>query len=340
MIENHFGSLSRAWHASRNELKRCGLDDNITEMVIDCRSKIDLQFEVDRMNKHGIRAISHKDEGYPERLKQIYDFPPLLFIKGELLPEDEIGVAIVGSRDMTSYGRQVTEELASELVKSGITIISGMARGVDSIAHQAALSAGGRTIAVCAAGLDIIYPPSNSALASKIIRRGAIVSEYAPGTKPRPEYFPRRNRIMSGMALGVLLTEARKESGALITAKLALDYNREVFAVPGSIYSQGSKGCNWLLQEGAKVVTKANDVLEELNIPVLNSQQKMKEVIPGDEVECAIIKALTFEPLHVDALVRVSNFSTARITASLAIMEIKGWVKQVGAMTYALTGNR
>ncbi len=339
LIENHFGGLKQAWQATSHELIQSGLDSKCVQTIVHQRPHIDIETEAIKLEKLGIRVLNYHDEYYPQRLKQIYDFPPLLYIKGSLLPEDEAGVAVVGSRLPTGYGKQVTEELAAELASNGVTIISGLAKGIDTIAHQSAINAGGRTIAVCATGLDITYPASNYNLAGKIINHGAIISEYPPGTRPRPEHFPRRNRIMSGMSMGVLVTEAKAHSGALITAKLALEYDREVFAVPGSILSPNSIGCNWLIQEGAKLVTQVNDMLEELNLPVLNRQRKFKETIPENEHEALIIKALMLEPMHIDAIVRSSGISTAQASSTLAIMEIKGQVRQMGAMTYMLTNS-
>ncbi len=336
LLETYFGGLKQAWQATSHELNQSGLDTKCIQSIITKRPDIDIGTEIIKLDKLGIRVLNYHDASYPQRLKQIYDFPPLLYIKGSLLSQDEAGVAVVGSRLPTSYGKQVTEELTEELVRNGVTIISGMAKGIDTIAHQAAINAGGRTIAVCATGLDITYPASNCRLASNVIKHGAIISEYPPGTRPRPEYFPRRNRIMSGMSLGVLVTEAKERSGALITAKLALEHNREVFAVPGSIFSPNSIGSNWLIQQGAKLVTQVVDVMEELNLPVINQQKRFKEVLPENEHEALIIKALTVEPMHIDAIVSSSGIPITKVSSTLAMMEIKGQVRQTEAMTYTL----
>ena len=234
-LENYFGNLEEAWKAPSAELKKAHLDDGIVRAVTSWRPRLSLDEEMEKMKHYGVKAFTWHDEIYPSRLKEIYDYPPILYMKGELLPEDEWCLAVVGTRRATVYGRQVTEEIVTDLAHNKITIVSGLARGIDTVAHQAALEAGGRTIAVSACGLDIIYPAENANLAKQIIEHGALISEYPLGTKPKPEYFPRRNRILSGMSLGVLVTEAGESSGALITADLALEQNRDVLAVPGSV---------------------------------------------------------------------------------------------------------
>lgn len=243
---------------------------------------------------------------------------------------------MVGTRRATVYGRQVTEEIVADLVQSKITIVSGLAKGVDSIAHHSALAAGGRSIAVFACGLDTVYPGENANLARNIIQHGALVSEYPLGSKPRAENFPRRNRIMSGLSLGVLIIEAGESSGAMITAHLALEQNREVFAIPGSILSPASKGTNHLIQEGAKLVRSYTDILEELNLTTVAHQIEMKEVIPSSDTESLLLKQLSAEPTHIDEVCRSSGLPTSTVSSTLAMMELKGLVKQIGAMNYVL----
>jgi DNA processing protein len=234
------------------------------------------------------------------------------------------------------YGRQVTEEIVTDLARNSITIVSGLARGIDSVAHKAALEAGGRTIAVFACGLDTVYPAENADLAKWIIRNGAIVSEYPLGTRPRPDNFPRRNRIMSGLSLGVLVIEAGESSGAIITANMALEQNREVFAIPGSILSPVSKGTNHLIQEGAKLVGDYTDILEELNLMAVAQQIEMKELLPESDTEANLLKRLGAEPTHIDEICRLSGLPISTVSSTLAMMELKGMVKQVGAMNYSL----
>jgi DNA processing protein len=243
---------------------------------------------------------------------------------------------VVGTRKPTVYSRQVAEEMATELAKNKITIVSGMAKGIDTMAHRSALEAGGRSIAVMGGGLDTVYPAENTALAKSLLNNGALISEYHPGTRPRPENFPRRNRIMSGMSLGVLVIEAGKNSGALITARLALEQNREVFAIPGSILSPTSSGTNHLIQEGAKLVSDYRDILEELNLTAVAQQLEMKEIIPSSETESLLLQQLSAEAVHIDDICRASGLPISAVSSTLAMMELKGIVRQVGAMNYSL----
>jgi len=230
----------------------------------------------------------------------------------------------------------VTEEIAADLARSKITIISGLARGIDSVAHRAALDAGGKTVAVFASGLDIIYPGENANLAHAIMENGALVSEHPLGVKPKPENFPLRNRIMSGLSLGVLVVEAGERSGALITAHQALEQNREVFAIPGSILSPASQGTNRLIQEGAKLVRNYTDILQELNLTMIVQQAEIKEFSPTDEVESAILKHLSAEPSHIDEICRRSGLTMPEVSSTLAMLELKGIARQVGSMNYVL----
>ncbi|MDO8688060.1 MAG: DNA-processing protein DprA, partial [Dehalococcoidales bacterium] len=213
---------------------------------------------------------------------------------------------------------------------------SGLAKGIDTVAHHSALEAGGRTLAIFGCGLDIVYPSENAELARRIMQQGAIISEYPLGTKPKPEHFPRRNRIMSGLSLGVLVIEAGDTSGAMITAHLALEQNREVFAIPGSILSPSSQGTNHLIQEGAKLVTDYTDILEELNLTVVAQQAEMKGLIPPSDTESLLMKQLGAEPTHIDEVCRSSGLPVATVSSTLAMMELKGLVKQVGGMNYSL----
>ena len=277
------------------------------------------------------------NRSYPSRLKEIYDYPPVLYVKGNLLPEDELSVAVVGTRKPTVYGRQVTEELVTELSRNRITIASGPARGIDTIAHHTALKNGGRTIAVMGCGVNVIYPSENTALAKQILENGALISECAIDAGPRPENFPRRNRILSGLTLGTLVTEAGEGSGALITADYALEQNREVFAVPGSILSPQSAGTNRLIQQGAKLVRTAFDIMEELNVRAVAGQFEFKEVLPDNDMEKQLLKFLGVEPVHIDEVCRASGLPTSTVSSTLAMMELKGMVKQSGGMNYSLS---
>lgn len=337
LLEKHFGSITEAWKAPAGELKKAGLDEKTTAELIEQRVSLNLDTEMQNMRRCRVNAFTWNDPAYPARLKEVYDRPPVLYVRGELLPDDEWCVAVVGTRRSTIYGRQVAEELSRDLARNRITVISGLARGIDSVAHRAALDAGGRTIAVFACGLDIVYPAENARLAQEITQHGALVSEYPPGTKPKAQYFPRRNRIMSGIALGVLVVEAPEKSGALSTIAHALEQNREVFAVPGSILSPASKGTNALIRDGAKLVTCCTDILEELNLTQVTQQLEMKAVLPENDLEAAILKQLTSEPIHVDEVCRRSGFPISAVSSTLAMMELKGMARQVGNMNYVLT---
>ena len=335
-LEGYFGDLERAWKAGPAELKAAGLDSRTVETVVELRPRISPEVELERLERFGVKPITCKDPAFPTRLKEIYDTPPVLYIKGNITPEDEWSIAVVGTRRATIYGREVTDRLVADLVHNRITIISGLARGIDSIAHRTALDSGGRTIAVFGCGLDTIYPPENAKLAQEIMERGALVTEYPLGTRPKAENFPRRNRIMSGMSLGVLVAEAGEGSGAIITANQALEQNREVFAVPGSILSPASRGTNRLIRDGAKLVSDVEDILEELNLSMIPKQMEMKELIPRDETESLILKYISSEPTHIDEVCRSSSLPIATVSSTLAMMELKGLVRQMGGMNYIL----
>lgn len=335
-LESCFGSLEQAWTASPGELKRAGLDSAALRAINQWRDKIDPDTEMEKLDRFGVKVLTCNDSGYPRRLKEIYDYPPVLYVRGSLLPEDEWCLAVVGTRRATVYGKQVTEELVADLARSKITIVSGLARGIDTIAHRSALEAGGRSLAVFACGLDIVYPAENEKLARDIMERGALLSEYPLGTRPRAENFPRRNRILSGLSLGVLVAEADETSGAMITARMALEQNREVFAVPGSILSPVSRGTNHIIQEGAKLVREYTDILEELNLTAVARQIEMREVLPESETESVLLKQLSAEPMHIDEVCRKSGLPAAEVSGTLAMMELKGLIKQVGTMNYVL----
>ena len=335
-LENYFGSLESAWKATSAELKHSGLDNGSIRAITSWRPKISLEAEMEKLDRYGVKVLTWHDPDYPARLKEIYDYPPLLYLRGSLLPEDEWCLAVVGTRRATVYGRQVTEEIVADLARSKITIVSGLAKGIDSVAHHSALEAGGRSMAVFACGLDIVYPAENAELARRIMQQGALISEYPLSTKPKAEHFPRRNRIMSGLSLGVLVVEAGETSGAIITANMALEQNREVFAIPGSILSPASKGTNHLIQEGAKLVRDYTDILEELNLTAVAQQIEMKGIIPPSDTESLLLKQLGAEPTHIDEVCRSSGLPISTVSSTLAMMEFKGLVKQVGAMNYAL----
>jgi DNA processing protein len=335
-LEAHFKTLKAAWEAGAPELRAAGLEDSIVRSIVQVRPRIDLESEWDKLEKLDIRIITHHDADYPSRLKEIHDRPALLFIRGDFKPGDEWCVSVVGTRQPTIYGRQVAEEIAAGLASARITVVSGLAKGIDAISHKAAIEAGGRTLAVVGGGLDNIYPSENTELARRVVQNGVLISEYPPGTRPRPENFPRRNRILSGLCLGVLVVEAGESSGALITAQLALEQNREVFAVPGSILSPASVGTNKLIQDGAKLVRRVGDILEELNLTAAAHQTEMKVILPASDTESEILKHIGAVPVHIDEICQTSGLAASIVSGTLAMMELKGMVKQVGAMNFAL----
>jgi DNA processing protein len=329
-----FGDAERAWHAPADALRHSGLDRRSLENLLATRCRVNLEWEVQRVIDAGVQVLTWEDTSYPQLLREVPAPPPVLYVRGRLEPEDAWAVAAVGTRRASVYGREVTRRLVSDLARCGITVVSGLARGIDGTAHRAALEAGGRTIAVLGCGVDIIYPADHRALARQIVAAGALVSEYPLGTPPEARNFPPRNRIISGLSLGVLVTEAGRGSGALITADYAAEQGRDVFAVPGSILTAGSAGTNRLIQDGAHVVLEAADVLRELNLTMVAEHSQAREALPATETEAALLSHLGEAPAHVDELRRVVGLPISEVTSTLALMELKGMVRQVGGMKY------
>jgi DNA processing protein len=335
---DYFGSPEAAWHADSRELQAAGLDKRALGNLLAARRALDLDRELERLERAGVSLLTWEDEAYPPRLREIGAPPCLLYVRGTPLPDDEWAVAVVGTRRPSAYGLEMTRRLAGDLARSRITVVSGLARGIDSEAHHAALAAGGRTIAVLGSGLDRIYPPENTGLARQVAANGAIITEYPFGTRPEAGNFPARNRIISGLALGTLVVEAGESSGALITAHYALEQGRETFAVPGTALSRRSAGTNRLLQAGeAKLVTNVQDILEELNLTMLAQQVEVRQIVPENDVEARLLTYLSSDPTHIDELGRSTDLPIAQVSSTLALMELKGMVQRVGAMSYALT---
>ena len=330
----YFGDLEVAWKAAPIDLARAGLSLKVIERIVQARKNVDLEKLWAKIESQEIKILTWEDETYPQRLKEIEQPPPVLYIRGDYLPEDLFAVAIVGTRRVTAYGRQITEELAAYLASNRITLVSGLARGVDAIAHQTALKAGGRTIGVLGSGVDRIYPPEHRGLAEKMMESGAIVSDYAPGTPPDASNFPPRNRIISGLSLAVVVIEAGETSGALITAEFAAEQGREVFAVPGSILAPQSKGTNKLIQNGALPLLSVNDLMQPLNLTHMGEHKAARKTIPSDETEAHLMNVLGEEPLHVDEIRNQTELPIEKVSATLALMELKGMVRQVGGMKY------
>jgi DNA processing protein len=325
--------VAAAWHASRQELLAAHLDQKTIDKFLLQRATILPQQELERLERLRISIITWKDDTYPPLLRKIEYAPPVLYLCGNLTDDDRrFSLGIVGTRKMTTYGRQVTEHFASHLAKGKVTIVSGLALGIDTVAHTTALDSGGRTIAVLASGLDTIYPSSNYALARRIVEsgQGALLSAFPLGVRPETGNFPARNHLISGLSLGVLVTEAPPRSGAL-------DQGREVFAVPAGIFSPSSGGVNKLIQDGAHPVTDVNDIMESLNLYMLPQQVEAQILLPANEEECALLKLLSSDPQHIDELIRISNFPANLVSSTLTMMELKGLVRQRGGMQYALT---
>ncbi len=331
---DYFGDARSAWMASAFDLVAAGIGPRLAERIVLARSSIKLDEYMARVEKSNIKVLTWDDPDYPAYLNQIEQPPPVLYVRGEITQEDAWAVAIVGTRGVTAYGRQVTDELATSLAQNGVTMVSGLARGVDAVAHAAVLKAGGRTLAVLGSGVDVIYPPEHRQMAEKIIAQGAIISDYAPGTPPDSTNFPPRNRIISGLSRAVVVVEAGDISGALITAQFANDQGREVFAVPGMIHAPQSKGTNRLLANGAHVYLRPADVLETLDLTRNVERREIRRVVPGNATEAALLQQLGAEPLHVDEIRARLGLPVENISAALTMMELKGMVRQVGGMNY------
>lgn len=334
-----FGSPEKIFKSTFNDLiKAEGIAKKLSKNIKQFSSWDLIEKQIGILNKNGIKVITYEDPSYPEMLREVEDSPMVIYAKGDIQPQDKYAIAIVGSRKPTHYGISVAESISEELATMGFTIVSGLARGIDSLSHKAALKVGGRTIGVLGSGLDIPYPPENKILIEKIINSGCVLSEFPPGTLPDRENFPKRNRIISGLCLGVLVIEATSDSGSLITASYALEQNREVFAVPGNITSSNSSGTNELIKKGAILTRNADDIIREL-APVLKgfikSKNKMKVEITGEEME--ICKYLSGEPKQIDTISRESGLPTSKILGIMLSLELKGVVKQVAGKRFYLS---
>jgi DNA processing protein len=340
-----FGSPGAVLTASQDELLRVGCSPELAESVrrgpeLTIRRQIDRQLKlVERLK---IRVVTIFDQSYPARLRTIADPPPLLYVSGTLSPQDDAAVAIVGGRRATPSGRMSTEEIAKELAERGVTIVSGLARGIDAAAHRGALAGEGRTIAVLGCGIDRTYPPEHDALRRSIESHGAVISELPVGSSPQSHHFPRRNRIISGISLGVLVAEAATNSGSLITAKLALEQGREVFAMPGSVREEACRGSNGLIREGATLIERAQDILDEI-LPQMDARLRAT-LSPGQadsdsrqplrDEDALVYEALSSEAQTVDAVIESTGLSAAQVAATLLSLELYGRVRQLPGQQY------
>ncbi len=332
----HCGSLEAAWHADAFDLAAAGLDAKTSTALASVRTRVDLDAELERARRAGVTLLTLADADYPARLREIPAAPPLIYLRGTLTPGDDRAVAVVGTRGPSVYGREAVLRLAGDLARAGVSIVSGLALGIDTLAHEATLEAGGRTLAVLGSGVDRPYPERNRRLAERIVAQGALISDYPLGSIPVAANFPARNRIISGLSRATLVIEAGEQSGALITVGFALDQGREVFAVPGPIFSRQSAGCHRLIRDGAALARSAEDVLAELDLSTAAVQQEARSEIPSDPVEAAVLACLSYEPCQIDTIVRTAGLPAHAVAAALTLLELKGFARQSAPLHYVL----
>jgi DNA processing protein len=335
-----FGSARAALAAAPSELRSVfGVGPKLVQKIAGADEEIDVEAEIALCREHGIDILTEASDAYPRSLREIHDPPGVLFVRGQLKPNDALAVGIVGTRHGTQYGLRQAERLAGGLARAGLTIVSGLARGIDAAAHRGALTAGGRTIAVLASGVMNIYPPEHDKLAEEVAKCGALVSESPPHAQPLGGAFPQRNRIISGMSLGVVIVEAADRSGALITARHAMEQGREVFAVPGNVDSRASRGCHGLIRDGAKLVESADDVLEELG--------PLVEAVPRDdgqtihhpaelllnELEQQVLDAVGSEATSIDQIISDSGLPVAQVLSTLSVLEMRRLIRRLSGTT-------
>lgn len=335
-IIDFFGSIENAWHGSMNDfISIKGIRDTLVDKIIKRRNLHKLLDEIESYKLKGIELLSIADNEYPENLRTIYDPPYILYVKGKIKRCSRY-LAVVGSRNCTQYGRMAARNISRDLSEYNIGIISGMARGIDTQAHLGALEGNGFTCAVLGCGCDVVYPPENKKLMDAILERGAVISEYPPGTTPNPYNFPARNRIISGMSHGTLIVEAGEKSGALITADLALEQNRDVFAIPGSIFSSTSRGTNSLIKEGAKPVTDVFDILCEFNIECKNKVKNNNYDLTAKEK--AVFEVVNDSPVYIDELLQKVSLKINELNSAITSLELKGMLKVLPGRYIVKTG--
>jgi DNA processing protein len=331
-----FGSSSAVLAAAPADLRRVpGIGAELTRRIAVARDEIDVAGQLELCAQHGIRILTDRDDDYPRALREIHDPPGILFVRGTILPQDALAVAIVGSRHATQYGLAQAERLAGSLARAGLTITSGLARGIDGAAHRGALAAGGRTLAVLGSGILNMYPPEHAELSLEIARHGAVISEAPPESPPLAGAFPQRNRIISGLSLGVVVVEASTQSGALISARHAMEQGREVFAVPGRVDNRLARGCHRLIRDGAKLVETPEDVLEELGPLVAPAENAAGRAVhhPAElllnDIEQQVLAAIATEPTAVDMVVAASGLATGQVLATISVLEMRHLVRRV-----------
>ncbi len=343
---DRFASPREILRTSPAVLTEAGISARIAREIAGFDQWKEVEAELAQLERLNARLITQTDNEYPERLRQIHDPPPFLYIRGHFAPQDNLAIAIVGARTASAYGREVARTLAQNLAGCGVCVVSGLARGIDSEAHQASLEAGGRTIAVLGSGLDVVYPREHIALAEQIAERGAVVSEFSFGSRPEAGNFPYRNRVISGLSLGTVVVEATEKIGSLITAHCALDQNREVFAVPGPVTASRSRGPHRLIKDGAKLVESIDDILSEIAPALARPDRAEKNeprvpVVPLEPDEERVFQLFPEEAVHVDALITGSRLEPARVLEVLLGLELKGIVTQLPGMYFtAIRGNQ
>jgi DNA processing protein len=331
----HFGSPERALAASPDELRGTGLSDEIVHEVASRTWREYAEKELAKAKQANVAIITADDPAYPGSLGNTPDHPLYLYVKGSLQPQDRNAVAIVGTRRPTHYGMTVASRIAQDLASAGVTIVSGMARGIDTQAHRGALAARGRTIAVLGCGIDVAYPPENKGLIAEIGAKGAVIAENPFGTAPEPGYFPARNRIISGLSRGTIIIEAAEDSGSLITAQYALEQGRKLYAVPGNIVSRNSRGTNTLIKQGATLVESADDVLKDLGMTGKNpweTPQPVQPPLPQEEERA--FRCIANEPKHIDSIMKECRATAGMLNGVLISLELKGLVKQLPGKYY------
>lgn len=336
LLKNYFGSYEDIWSLKTSDFLDVGISQKLASGFIKHRKQFEIVSYKDELKRRGISFVTLDDENYPRTLKGIDSAPVLLYVRGELKNEDDTAIAIVGTRKMTGYGREVSKKFAGEFSQMGVTVISGLAMGIDSAAHIGALDAGGRTIAVVARGLDKIYPTSNTNLAREIIKgdKGAIISEYPLGYPALKNNFASRNRIISGLSQAVIVVEGEKKSGTLLTASAAAEQGRSLFAVPGQITSPMSAAPHYLIQNGAKMVVCVEDVVEDLDLQLKVDAKKLQEVLPEDELEEKILEVLSNEEKHIDEIVRALEVDANEVSSKVTMMVLKGLIQDLGEDIY------
>lgn len=338
-LASHFSDLKNLWQAEIDDLIQAGLETAIAQEFLTWREQNPIEKILENLERENIFTVSINEPEYPELLKEINDPPHTLFIRGTLPNPQQPTLAVVGTRKYTAYGKLACEDMVGPLAGRGIIIVSGLAYGIDGIAHQITLANKGTTLAVLGGGVDkkTVAPSAHRELAEQIVANGgAIISEYPPGFLPTAYSFPARNRIIAGLSLGTLIIEAPETSGALITTQCALDYNREVFAIPHNLTSPTGIGPNNLIKTGAKLVSKPDDILEALSIQGLGQIINNRQTLPATPVEAKILACLSKEPIHIDGIIKTTSLDSPTVNSTLVLMEMKGRVRNMGGMNYVI----